>query len=485
MATCRWKPTMKARYRFGHGYVCREEQWKGGLCVFHAPRGDKTDEQSKAAFATAARRKVEEEENDESAAYHDFRGFIFPDGFSAFAGASEGEGKKFRKRPDFTLADFGNETSFLNAALGDEANFFHARFGDRACFEGTEFGDKVNFLRVRFGDEATFGGSRFGSGAVFKFAAFGDGASFSNAAFGDGVNFIRAGFAGEASFLNAGFGNDARFPGASFEGRADFSRAAFGSMARFSGASFGGDADFSLAAFGDEAGFSCAAFQGSARFEGADKDESGKCIFKGNVDFRRARFEKPEAALFHKANLSRALVSDVSGLEKISFRDVRWASLPCRRNAVFDEKRREESEPAVVARAYRQLTENYEAAREYRIVRDFHTGAMRMEEDILRYHWHEPHRGRPWILPELVSACVKFIAYKGYRILSDYGESWLRPLVWLVLLLLVGGVPDYRGLVHLLSSRSLASSPLAYVHAAALPSLIVLFLHSFQRRFRR
>ncbi|UCF80038.1 MAG: pentapeptide repeat-containing protein [Acidobacteriota bacterium] len=482
MATCRWKPTRKQAYRFEYNYECREAPWRdGAFCIFHAPREEKTREE----FEKAVLLKTEREESDESTGFHDFRGYVFPDGFSAFAGASPGGGKNFRKRVDFTHARFGNGASFLHAALGDKAGFFHAAFGDGADFSGAGFGDDAVFLRVRFGDGARFAGARFGNKAVFKFTAFGNGARFEDAAFGDDASFIRASFGDGTVFAGAGFGSEARFSGAAFGGGADFTRAGFGKMARFSGAAFGDGASFLHAAFGDEASFSSAAFLGSALFEGADRDESGGRVFEGSANFRGARFDKPETVLFHKVNFSRALVGDASGLEKISFRDVRWASLPGRRHAIFDEEHREESEPAPVARAYRQLTENYEAAREYRVAGDFHTGAMRMEEDSLRYHWHEPQRGRPWILPELVSACVKFIAYKCYGILSDYGESWLRPLAWLVLLVLVGGVPDYRGLVNQLSSRSFTFPLLAYLHAAALPSLIALLLHALERRFRR
>ena len=153
MATCNWQPAGYESRFFGRGYECREAPWKDGdVCIFHAPRGNKTRKEIEEAVLS----KTAREENDENAGFHDFRGYVFPTNFSAFAATSTEKGKEFRKRVDFTCAEFGKKVDFRGATFGNKARFAGATFGKKMDFSHATFGDEAFFLNAKFENEASF-----------------------------------------------------------------------------------------------------------------------------------------------------------------------------------------------------------------------------------------------------------------------------------------------------------------------------------------
>ena len=100
----------------------------------------------------------------------------------------------------FTLAIFGDGTSFVGATFGDGISFVGAAFGNGASFNGVTFGNKASFDQATFGNWVGFHEATFGNEASFYDATFGDIASFAGATFGDGANFDRAIFGNGANF---------------------------------------------------------------------------------------------------------------------------------------------------------------------------------------------------------------------------------------------------------------------------------------------
>lgn len=395
-----------------HCRQCPIEIWPRSSqhCIFHAKLEDKRTAESQREFSKAIADKVASEEATDSP-FHDFYGYVFPDGFDLFGH------KKFKKPVNFIEARFGNKVSFA-----------HAHFLDDTRFERAIFGDEIAFYYARFGSETNFQRAEFGDGVIFSNASFGDGTNFSYATFGKAVYFPRAAFGSQARFRNCFFG-----------GRTDFHGVRFGAMAFFHGTKFMGNARFESANFGDAAAFICSLFgknasfvgvqfEGRIKFEGEDRAEDGGCVFQEDVDFRKAVFLKPDQAVFYKVNLSRAFVSEVFNLEKVRFWDVRWGKTgdTC---AVYDELgATSKIDSAVIAQTYRQLWKNYDEYLEYHTAGDFHVGSMRMKETYLRKRLSSAnvglwHKGR---------ALFVLIVNRLYRSVSNYGERYGKALAWLL-----------------------------------------------------
>ncbi|MCJ7498312.1 MAG: hypothetical protein MUO78_09320 [candidate division Zixibacteria bacterium] len=111
---------------------------------------------------------------------------------------------------------------------------------------------------------------------------------------------------------------------------------------------------------------------------------------------------------------SRFLETD---LRKVEFVDVDWYKKKGR-NKIFDEIMAVPYDYPLVSQVYRRLRANYEENLNYAEAGDFHIGEMEMrrkgEKNIF-------NKGIIWL----------------YKLISNYGESYRRPLVWIALLLLV------------------------------------------------
>jgi len=236
-----------------------------------------------------------------------FIGANFGEGNVSFIGANFDEGNV-----SFIEATFGEgNVSFRGATFGEGGVYFiRAKFSeDGVSFNRTKFGEgNVSFCRANFSvGEVSFNSATFGDGDVdFTEATSERGdVDFTAAAFGEGeVNFSRVKFGkGNVSFSGAEYGKGTVvFIGADFhEGDVDFSGTVFqkGDV-DFSGAAFGdGNVSFARATFGDGiVSFTRVNFDrgnvdfSRAAFKKGDIDFSGAVFGKGNVSFRRANFGK-------------------------------------------------------------------------------------------------------------------------------------------------------------------------------------------------
>ena len=149
-----------------------------------------------------------------------------------------------------------------------------------------------------------------------------------------------------------------------------------------------------------------------------------------------------------KANLEQASFLDTN-LEQIHFRDVEWPRKG-RRKVLWDEFPHEggELDYEKVAENYRQLVLNYEAKRDFDTAEDFHIGEMEMRRKKIRKQAEDKAAEAKWLGMKLLWRCWGAInGYSIYKFLSNYGTSYLRGfVVLLVWLVLFSGIFLYTGL---------------------------------------
>jgi uncharacterized protein YjbI with pentapeptide repeats len=267
----------------------------------------------------------------------------------------------------------------------------------------------------------------FFSRAIIVGVTFTKKADFGGATFTEEANFEKVNFTEEASFSGATFKKEAYFPAATFTEKASFFNATFAQKADFSGATFREHADFSGAKI-----------FGRVVFQALNPSEEGKPpppAFQANFQW----LELGPEAMLRFQDLSLAQVKfRRSDLRRVEFHHVQWH--PYRgRQAIYDEvllRQEEKKKPWLwnwllydapyadppslwtdrygeVERLYRDLQENYEKARDYKKMGDFHYGEMEMHRRASKWGWFPCY----W--------------YKFYWFLSGYGERPSRALGWL------------------------------------------------------
>jgi len=373
----------------------------------------------------------------------DFRGCIF-------AGAAVFSAARFLKISFFSGAKFGATAQFADAAFNGHALFnegiFQAVayfnnvvFREYAVFKLAKFIGPANFIGARFTQTAEFRLVRFTQPVSFEKVEFGHVAEFDDAQFEDAVNLKQTIFSEEAHFIRTRFMVGTDFQDAMFVLDADFRDATFEGDASFLLATFRKGADFSGGSFTQEANFSRASFHGAVEFHQTQFRRAGGR--QPGPAFARARFERPEDTIFADTYLGEALFyrCDVS---KLGFSNVHWRRRENRKAVAFEEVvdlshqaagfglRPDPSSPdernyIVIAELYQQLKKNYDDRRDYWTAGDFHYGEMEMKR------LSSPRRNKVlrWLHRNL-----GLVAW--YKYASEYGENYVLPVLWLVVLLL-------------------------------------------------
>lgn len=239
------------------------------------------------------------------------------------------------------------------------------------------FHDYVIFTNVRIGGFAQFRNGVFNRGAVFRDVLFDSDARFRRCRFWDRVEFDDSHFSRRANFFSTVFGNDV-----------SFRNTTFGSTVSFGHSTYYRDADFSCSGAGKSDD------SGSKRFEVREFNAS---IFGGRAIFNNRSFTEPtnfrktifnQAPEFHGAALHQGMIFPSGG----AFRDTRSVE---------------------AAKAYRTLKLGMESVR----ARDEEGVFFALEQRSLR---------RSGGLPQHLT-----ILSLLYDFISAYGQSILRPLIWL------------------------------------------------------
>lgn len=151
------------------------------------------------------------------------------------------------------------------------------------------------------------------------------------------------------------------------------------------------------------------------------------------VSFSIINFSQMKSATFINANLENARFL-YSKIDEVYFANVKWR----RENGrliVYDEFHRvDDHDIEDVRRIYVQLKRNYEENRDYRDVGDW----FYREQEIIRKNLAF-NRGR---VIQLLRQNI-FSLYPWYKYISYYGESYMLPFGWLIVILLLFGFCYY------------------------------------------
>jgi uncharacterized protein YjbI with pentapeptide repeats len=283
----------------------------------------------------------------------------------------------------------------------DIIDFAHTRFDNTVILAGFLCAETVDFsssvflaevdLSTTFYGYANFGSVKFCSTATFKSATFYGFANFKSATLSRYANFESAKFVGGANFGEV-----------KFSGYADFELTAFFSHANFDSAKFFGLTDFESATFSCHADFSRAKFTKDGLFINAG--------FTANTIFANAQFETG--------------VPDFRGAkmhEATEWHGVHWPPAP-----------KDEDAAQTQVYAYERLKQEMERLKKHEDEQSFFRKELRARRGLV------PPWSGTWLL------------YYAYEVSSGYGQSILRPTLWLLALLVFGiavfvGFPVFEG----------------------------------------
>jgi hypothetical protein len=332
------------------------------------------------------------------------------------------------------------------------------RYIEAIClFVKATFTQDADFRKVTFTENAYFAGAIFTQDANFSDAAFTLNADFAGAIFTQNANFSSATFRQDARFCHATFMQSADCCTATFMQNADFSYATFREDAGFILATFTQDADFHIATFTQNANFYSATFSQTANF--MCTNFHGMAVWRGSrfldrAEFRRTKFEplvegepsavfelanfsKPDEVVFDHVDLSRALFHNCDVSQVWFTSSVRWGKRESSRSlAVFEEtidlkhrfgrglRRDGQRDFRAVAQIYQQLKKNYDSRLDYWTANEIHFGEMEMKR--LAGATDGPFLWlRRWFHRKLSLVAL-------YRHASDYGNSYVKPTLWLL-----------------------------------------------------
>jgi uncharacterized protein YjbI with pentapeptide repeats len=328
-------------------------------------------------------------------------------------------------------------------------NFLNEEYRVRCLFDGATFLEDAVFRRSRFSSDVSFDGARFLKGTDFSGAEFLGEASFIQAKFASKADFDGARFKQDAHFLSSKFTGDFLFSRGTVEQKASFGGAAFDQGAHFDGADFEGNVDFLYVTFTGSANFRETKFAQEAKFLGSrflGPTSFRETHFRQDDDlhpgpiFSLAQFERPQSVVFYKTYLGQALFCSCD-VSRLTFSSVVWRRRKgSGKRMLFEEEvdlkdapelklgtySSDELDYGLIAETYQQLKKNYDDRKDYWTAGDFHYGEMEMKRlhslrrNSLARWWHR-----------------KFSMVAWYKRFSEYGESYVRPAVWLGVALLV------------------------------------------------
>lgn len=396
------------------------------VCLMHSRDRGKSDAEFQEEFD-----RILEKAGDGLA---DFTGFVFRDSpydRIKFDASCCFQGATFTQDAEFSHAKFTQDVEFNQSTFDQAAYFNGATLALKADFSNATFKRNASFFDATFAQDAEFIGATFDGDAHLERATFVQGAAFLGVTFGRNADFTRARFTQHASFSGATFNSEARFEQATFKQDALFVKATFKQDADFGESEFAGWVDFRTARFARAAHFDQTKFR---------RGSLGKGYEPGPV-FSVAVFEEPEKVVFYKTDLGQALFHNCD-VSKMNFSVVTWRKRANGKGMVFDEAIDLENEAStalrypehdpnprnyrLIAELYQQLKKNYDDRRDYWTAGDFHYGEMEMKR--LASDRHD--KARRWLHSNL-----GLVAW--YKYASEYGESYVRPALWLVPVLFV------------------------------------------------
>jgi uncharacterized protein YjbI with pentapeptide repeats len=327
---------------------------------------------------------------------------------------------------------------------------------------------------------ANYSRRQFVPGCMFRGAKFTQDADFGGSEFRRDINFDGARFEQTAHFVATKFEQHADFANASFVKFACFNQAIFSRWANFFNVTFTEVVVFNWSKFHERVDFGRARFLLGAEFRETEfrQDESR---LPGPV-FSLAEFSEHTAVLLYKTYLGQALLHDCD-ISKLVFSSVEWRlRKQGSKRMVFEEvvdidridpeiawALRSKSEVPgerdynLIAELYRQLKKNYDDRDNFPTAGDFHYGELEMR----RLSSSQRNRVMKWLHRHLGLVAL-------YKYGSEYGESYLRPFIFLLVVITAFTLLfPLAGLVASADASQQGVSPakLSYSHFASFVNL--------------
>lgn len=315
----------------------------------------------------------------------------FDDGFVTTIVAGAGE---MQYALDFVGQTITDNLNFANIVFLHSVLFISVKFCRNVHFNSTSFNGNVNFRSAIFNDVVNFNSTIFNGETYFTSATFNGRAEFFDIELNKRAHF------GYAQFNeNAGFSN------AKFNWFAYFDNATFKNDAYFTSTEFSEDASFRSTTFVQAANFFKAQFKNQCRFDNvqhfATKAWNKESRFGGAVDFESARFDNQ------------------GHFERVHF----LKETPTFRGCKIGDTRLEFSDDS-----YFPKNENSEDA-----IKNISFLKRLAEEhgqtdQALNFNAMELRAKRKQVEPKPASWSFKAVTWL-YEKVSDYGRSFLRPLL--------------------------------------------------------
>jgi len=381
-----------------------------------------------------------------------------------FHGKADFSWAKFQGGASFREVEFQGKVSFESLQFQEGADFTKAEFQERAYFSGVQFQGKAIFQGSQFQGWADFGWVKFREEASFLGVEFQGGAYFLGARFQGKANFSWAKFQGEAYCLLAEFQGGAHFLEVKFQGKASFREAKIFSEILFKDTFFSDLVDFrgaELSEHGDES----EPTYGRLIFDGIEITDPAKLVLMGisNPDPEHCgiAFWLTRTPIVRGAEIRGTMLFDERGrmvvLEEYAERVLKEDKKGLE-NLPEEERRRREREIErrnrdLRLQSYRAVRLNLEDEGMFPEAGELYVREMSIKGDdkpLLRCFL------LPWDLvknffkkmfkrskiknDKELGGCGYKVLLLAYRCLSKYGESWLRPLGWLLLVLILFSV---------------------------------------------
>ena len=306
-----------------------------------------------------------------------------------------------------------------------DAKFDGFRFPGNARFQSTKFMGTAQFDKTEFLGITWFSGAEFFSHAGFSEATIGP-CAFRSAKFRKIADFWNSTFTDDkVNFVSVKFSSNAVFDQVKFKGKADFNQMEFKGDALFEGAEFSGRAIFWKAKFSGQTNFRDVTFSRLVIFDEA--------TFSSNVLFDQCVFEKP--AYFSNSSFKKNASFKATGGKSLFLYKVKFDSVPDFSGAHFEESPLFESvnlDPEHFRETPAQKSDINLPAR-WRALRRLAVQGHDHEHELQFFKGEiMARRGTQdkW-------THSRFWVGWLYQVLSDFGSSMVRPLLWLIVSLVV------------------------------------------------
>ena len=440
---------------------CNRIVARDGKCIFHL---DSKNQSETEEFNSRLLDEIKNMQADTKASLIDLKGFRFPGPVyklpseTRFDKAIDFRYAVFEGKADFSRTEFLADACFDNAKFSSDAFFIESKFSGAAAFRDVKFSGDAFFHSTKFSRHACFDGVQISGNTSFERTEFSFGMSCQHAEFSGDTQFNYAKFfSGHAEFGDAKFSRHASLCGVKFSGPTFFARVKFSASASFDDTQFSGDTFFHRAKFSENASFERAEFLGYSYFDyvefsgDASFDSSkvaGLLTFKATIfqtmdrqiqspidrytHFKEIKVD-PSGEVRFEGGICMSRVSlHYADIQRFSFFDVKWGRLGERTSIVEHrilEERKQRSgvlpeiTPEHVHQIYVRLRRNLErGAGRYPEAGDFFINEKEMRKLILQEElgWPPARNLAEWIILKL------------YGWLALYGESIVRPIIWIV-----------------------------------------------------